>query len=450
MKALFQILLFLLLVVHGAFSVCADELAIFSPHWEGYKREFEWRFVEWYQKKYSKSVSIRWVDIGGTSDGLRYILSQKDKAGIDIFFGGGIEPFLELKRSGLLHPVVLSNQEVESIPEKISGSPIYDSDHQWFSTNVAGFGLIYNKRILQLLGVPEPTTWRDMLRPELRGWVSTADPRKSGSVRFVYEALLQYFGWDEGWRIFFGIGNNARTFTAQASQTPKDIALGEIAIGVSIDSYARDLIRSIGDEFVGFVMPNEFKPIVGDGIARLKAAPNPNAADAFIHFALSYEAQQLLVRKVGTKGGPIQYEIGRMGILPEIYQIPAFERISIPNPFENPAPFSYDAAKGAKRWMILTDLIGAAIIDGASNLKAMDRTALPNKPPLTEVEVDELVQEKVWDDLEARDRILNDAYRALYFKRESVPNLVLQNLPIILFLISILGVLILSKRKHCA
>jgi len=40
--------------------------------------------------------------------------------------------------------------------------PIYDPEHRWFGVALAGFGFVYNKRVLTLNRWPEIATWREL------------------------------------------------------------------------------------------------------------------------------------------------------------------------------------------------------------------------------------------------------------------------------------------------
>jgi hypothetical protein len=50
-----------------------NELVIVSSHWEGIKREFEWGFNAYRRSLGESPVTFRWLDLGGTSDILRFI-----------------------------------------------------------------------------------------------------------------------------------------------------------------------------------------------------------------------------------------------------------------------------------------------------------------------------------------------------------------------------------------
>ena len=136
----------------------ADKLVLISPHWEGIRYEFERAFKARYQSETGRTVELEWMDVGGSSETLRYLQSEfKNKPagiGIDIFFGGGLEPYLALKKDRLLDAYALPKPLLEKIPPSLAGVPLYDPDHTWYGATLAGFGIVYNKIVLNLTKLP--------------------------------------------------------------------------------------------------------------------------------------------------------------------------------------------------------------------------------------------------------------------------------------------------------
>ena len=63
-------------------------------------------FREWMKKTHHREVSIRWLDVGGTSKVLKDLESRfeanPDAPGVDILFGGGVDPYIRSKKQGWL------------------------------------------------------------------------------------------------------------------------------------------------------------------------------------------------------------------------------------------------------------------------------------------------------------------------------------------------------------
>jgi len=401
----------------------ADRLVLVSPHWEGIKHEFEQAFKAHYRRETGREVTFDWMDVGGTSETLRFIRSEfKSKPsgiGIDLLFGGGLDPYLILKQAGLLESYALPRSLLDRIPPRLGGIPLYDPEYKWYGTTLAGFGIIYNKAVLELTKLPLITTWEGLAAPTAFTWVGSADPRKSGSVHMVYEIILQAYGWEKGWQIITGIGANARTFTNSASQVPKDVAIGEVAYGLSIDFYAWAQVDEVGADKIGFVIPHNLTIINPDSIGILKGAPNRNVAEAFIRFVVSEAGQKLWLLSKGSAGGPQRFQLNRFSILPSLYDKVKPQDTAVQfNPFVWQSDFVFDADVASKRWAIVNDLIGALIIDQKALLSRAWKAALVDGAaggefsrlaamPVSEEEAMRLAREK-WREPAFRNQKLNE------------------------------------------
>ncbi|HEY7713517.1 MAG TPA: extracellular solute-binding protein [Candidatus Binatia bacterium] len=418
-------LFLVLLVLHGFPALAfADKLVLISPHWEGIRYEFERAFKARYQKDTGRTVDLEWVDVGGTSETLRYIESEyksKPKGiGIDVFFGGGYDPYLALKKTQLLDPYVLPKPLLEKIPQSLAGVPLYDPEHTWYGATLAGFGIVYNKVVLELTKLPVINTWEDLASPRVFGWVGSSDPRKSGSVHMVYEIILQAYGWEKGWRIITGLGANVRNFSSSASQTPKDVTIGEVAYGLAIDFYAWAQVKEAGADKIGFVMPDNLTIITPDCVAILKGASNREVAQAFIRFVMSPEGQKLWLLLEKAPDGPQRFQLNRFSVLPSLYEELPPEVMGVKlNPFSWRSDFAFDPKLGSERWSMVNDLIGALVIDQKHLLtrawkEALDGGRLNEQEwqrlaamPISEDEALAMATTK-WKDPEFRNQKLNE------------------------------------------
>lgn len=358
-----------------------DRLVIVSPHWDGIRYEFGNGFKRFYRAETGRDAVIEWMDVGGSAEVLRFIKSEfKNKPGgidVDLIFGGGGDIYLDLVRSDLLQPYPLPDAQLAALPLKIGGYGLYDAQYRWYGATMAGFGIVYNRRVMELVNLPEPKTWEDLTAPALFSWLGAADPRKSGSAHMPFEIILQAYGWERGWQIITAMGANARGFANTGSQVPKDVTSGEIAYGMAIDFYAWAQINEVGPEMIGYAMPDNLTIINPDPIAILRGAPNPDAARAFLRYVFTESAQRLWMQKPGTPDGPEKFQLDRFAVLPELYdQIDPVHTSVRFNPFTWSSTFVYDAEKGSARWSIVNDLIGVFIIDAHKALRMRWKRAI--------------------------------------------------------------------------
>jgi len=356
-----------ILFLWGSTLQAKQHLVIISPHWEGVRIELTEAFNKWHQENYGEEAEIEWIDQGGASDNLKFVesLYKKNPDGIDIdmFFGGGISPYLRLKELALLEPYRISKEVLKNIPGKCAGVPNYDDkDFSWYGIVLSGFGILYNKKVLDFLHLPAPSDWESLGDPMYYTWVGNGDPRHSGSLHMMYEIILQAYGWRKGWDIILAMSGNTKNFSASASSVAKNTSSGEVAVSLCIDSYALAQIEVNGAENMGFLLPENLTVINPDAIGILKGADNLAVAQRFIDYLLSYEGQLIWMQKKGKDGGPKEYSLNRFSIRSDVYEHPDFKG-KVFNPYSLKGAINYNFDLAANRWNLLNDMIGAFVID---------------------------------------------------------------------------------------
>ncbi len=393
-------------------------LVIMSPHQEGIQVEFERAFSDWHKRTYGSPVDITWIDVGGTTKDEQFVQSsfKEHPAGgdFDIFFGGGTDPYLSFMEEGITFPFRLPGEQLSRLPKEIGGVPLYEPSHNWYGTSVTAFGILYNKAVLKRLGLRAPVVWEDLAKPEFFGLVSLADPRYSGSVRMMFEIILQAHGWEKGFELIIRMGGNATSFASNASQAVREITLAEAACGLAIDFYAWAEIAEGRRDRMEFVMPSGLTIFNPDAIAVLKGAPHAEVAKRFVTFVMSEEGQRLWMLPVGAAGGPREYALSRMPVLPWLYEKYRDQTVITGNPFEMKLAMKYDRERGSVRKDIVNDLIGTMVIDTHSELrkawKAVARKGMRandlrrlTRLPVTEEEAIEMAKTR-WRDASFRAR----------------------------------------------
>ena len=363
---------FFLLVSLGA--VAQPRVIIITPHVDAIRNEFGRGFAEWHSKYFKEMAIVEWRNVGGTADAVRFIQSEFSRKlegiGIDCVFGGGMEPYLLLDDKKLLAAYRPPPEIINAIPQRVLGMDAYDPEFAWFGAAFSSFGILQNKRVQGLLGLPLARTWQELADPALMGWVGAGDPRNSGTMNVMFEAFLQYFGWDEGWRVLTQIGGNVRKFDRVSSSTAKDVTLGETAYAFAIDFYGFSQIAAAGRTNLTFVLPEDFTALNPDGIAILKGAPNMRTAQRFIDFVLSEDGQKLWFLPKGHPEGPRHNSIERMSMRPDFYKrYKGVSNIEF-SPFELKQTFRYDARLSRERREVVAALAGALLVDTHDELQA--------------------------------------------------------------------------------
>ena len=349
-----------------------DTLIIYSPHGDEIREEFTQAFRDWHKAKTGRDVDVSWPDPGGGGTQVLKRLEDKFRAGrfdIDLVFGGG-PIFDQMKQRGMLQKTPLPEDVLAAIPPKAAGQPLYDPDGYWYGTAVSTFGLVYNRTLIKDKGLPEVKDWLVLADPKYFGYIGAVDPAKSATALKVYDVILQAYGYERGMAVLVRLGGNAREFYTQAGDVPRNCAQGFIAVGPCIEFYAFRQMRSEGGKNLGFLAPPGLTVVTCDPVAVLKNAPHRELAQEFVEFVLRPEGLRLWMLPAGAPGGPSKYTLGRLSILPGLYQeAEALSAAAQVNPFAVPPADFYDAGKEAARQSILADYLRVTLVENHTALK---------------------------------------------------------------------------------
>jgi iron(III) transport system substrate-binding protein len=364
----------------------AKTLVIVTPHVPQIRLEFGEAFERWHRRVYGEAVFVDWRNPGATSEILKILEAQYSaaaKAGkfdltdpknphappgtiaFDLMFGGGSFDHGRLKTGvsvdlggaaggstkvviPMSMPAGFSEEQLAqwfgrengAVRNTIGAGTLFDPQQYWIGTALSSFGILYNREVLDRMGLAHPKTFADMTDPRLVGMVILADPRQSGSITTALDAILnaslwnraEREGWkneldaafaeertkkvpweralhpsrapsvqlafEDGWRALREITANTRTFVAAATRPPIDISAGEGAMGLSIDFYGRGQAQALSTEGdhanrLGYVDPVGATYVDADPASLLRAGPHPELAKRFIEFCMTDEAQAL-------------------------------------------------------------------------------------------------------------------------------------------------------------
>lgn len=370
----------------------AARLIVVSPHVPQIRAEFGHAFEAWHLREFGTPVVVDWRTPGGTAEirnqldamfnsvvkGLvergrldpnapDTVLLPEGSIDYDLFFGGGSfdhgqtaspisvaartpdgkDVIVRVRQSA---PAGFTQDELDGLfgQNRIGPQLLYDPQQRWIGTALSSFGIVFNREVLDRLGLPEPESFKDLTDPRLIGWVALADPRQSGSITTTFDSILGNQGWDEGWKILRGMSGTTRYFTNSSTKPPIDISQGEAAAGLAIDFYGRGQAQVIaetgGGDRVGYTDPAGSVYVDADPVSLMNGGPNPELARKFIRYTLSDEAQALWQFRAadpsnppgadGRPMGPTQYELRRMPVRRAMYERYFDAFVDQVNPFE--------------------------------------------------------------------------------------------------------------------
>lgn len=411
-------------------------LTIVSPHNEAIRFEFSQAFSAWHRQKFGRPVKIDWLNIGGTTEISRYLISEyaasarttgdplKATARIDLLFGGGEFDHTRLFQQGLIVPPWPEGQPpVEpDYPDRLSGET-WRTPAVW-GTVLSTFGICYNRDRLDDLGVTvPPTRWRDLTNPVYYGQIGVVDPTKSGSIAKAFEMIIHSemaqtvwaagfttaqvdefeqtrtwpenyqraveAGWVQGLQVVQLIGANARYFSDSASKVALDVAAGDAAVGLTIDFYARFQAQvsrdASGSERMVYLTPVGGSSVSADPISLLRGAPHREVAVRFIEFVLSRAGQRLWNDEPGKACSVVRkYALRRLPIRRDMYPQPcSSDNLADPtiNPYALAQNFTYRPRWTARHFNVQRDLIRAMCLDSGDELRAAWRAIVANGGP---------------------------------------------------------------------
>lgn len=356
----------------------AGTVVIITPHNDQLRTELSRAFSRWHRGRFGSEASVAWSVPGGTSEIRRMLVAQYEsdlRAGdppggaADLVFGGGSYEYTlmarplkvkvgdEVRTTTILEPVELTPTFLESVygTNDIGGRPLHDPGLAWFGVAMSTFGMVWNDRSLERLGLPAPEAWSDLADPRLAGWVGMVNPAQSGSVATAFETILLRLGWDEGWAVLRRACANANTCTASSQAVPLLVASGQCATSIAIDFYGRFQQQALAEsaselgqpelDRLRFAAPRGQTVVDPDPIAMLRGAPHPELARRFIEFALSREGQALWQFRPGQDpccglSGPTTHALRRLPVSRSLYRDCAECFIDRVDPFADATPLA--------------------------------------------------------------------------------------------------------------
>lgn len=211
----------------------------------------------------------------------------------DIWFGGGLDAFLEAKDDGLLESYI--SPESSDIPAEFK-----DEDGYWIGKGITIVGFLVNNDVLEEKGLEAPKTWADLVKAEYKDEIIMSNPAISGTNYAVVNGLLQMMGQEEGWDYFEKLNENIPYYGKRGNDPFLKTTEGEFAIGIVPVSKK---VTDVKDEQnVDVIFPEDGIPWVPEGVAIFKNTDNLKGAEAFIDFMISKEGQQLIAEIDGKDG----------------------------------------------------------------------------------------------------------------------------------------------------
>ncbi|RJG21726.1 ABC transporter substrate-binding protein [Paenibacillus thiaminolyticus] len=299
----FSMLLLACMLVVGALSGCgnsesdaasSNKLVIYSPNSE----EIIKTIIPMFEKKTGITVELV---TAGTGEIIKRLQSEKNNPYADVMFGGSMAGYRE--NADLYEPYVSPEDQylLEGHRNTTGFATPYISD---------GSVLLVNKN---LIGDIKIESYEDLLNPQLKGKIASADPASSSSAFAQLTNMLKAMGGDyesqEGWDYVAKLIMNLDGKVASGSgAVHKSVADGEYVVGLTYEDPSSTYVRNGAP--VEVVYPKEGAVFLDAASAIIKDAPHMDNAKKFIDFILSKEAQDAFGTELTNRPLRIDAQLG--------------------------------------------------------------------------------------------------------------------------------------------
>lgn len=262
-----------------------DTVVVYSPHGSDILGEFEKLFEEEY------GIDMQFLDMG-SQEILDRVRSEANNVQADVWWGAPQLNFDQAKADGLLAEYKPSY--ADTLDEMY-----YDEDFMWTGTSITPEVILYNTNEISEDEVPKD--WDDLLDPKWEDEIIVRYPLASGTMRTIYSAMIYRTYKDtedpqKGYEWLEKFDHNTKEYSANPEIMYNQVAkgVGSLSVWNMPDTV---MLAEEKDYPFGYVIPESGTPVLTEGIAILKDAPHPKAAEAFYEFVNTKEAAKLLAEK---------------------------------------------------------------------------------------------------------------------------------------------------------
>jgi len=254
-------------------------LLIYTPHGQDMLRDFTAR----YKARYP-DADVQFFDMG-SQDILLRVRVERNRPQADLWWGAAHTSFQTAADENLLaafHP---------SWADKVPTTS-HDEKDRWYGTYETPQVIVYNTEAVRAEDAPHD--WDDIIDPKWRDKVLIRNPTPSDTMRVIFGAIIWRFykdtgSADKGYDWLRKLDANVHEYTADGTLLMQKIARREGLVSLWDMPDVR-LFKEQKGFPVAYTVPTSGTPVVTDGIAIIRGAPNEEEARRFYEFVTTPES----------------------------------------------------------------------------------------------------------------------------------------------------------------
>jgi iron(III) transport system substrate-binding protein len=262
------------------------KLLIYTPHGQDLLRDSIARY-----KSAHPDVDVQFLDMG-SREILERIRAERNRPQADLWWGAAHSTFQSAAEENLLTAYRPTWADVVPATSR-------DQQGRWYGTYKTPEVIVYNSDAVKPEDVPKD--WDDVLDVKWRDRVLIRNPNPSDSMRAIFGAMIWRFYKDtgspeKGYDWLKRLDANVHEYTTDGTLLMQKLVRREglITLWNLPDVWIYKEQRGFP---IGYVFPASGTPVITDGIAIVRGAPNEEEAKRFYEFVNTPESLVLAAKK---------------------------------------------------------------------------------------------------------------------------------------------------------
>ncbi len=262
------------------------KLLIYTPHGQDLLRDFIARY-----KAAHPETDVQFLDMG-SREILERVRAERNRPQADLWWGAAHTTFQTAAEENLLASYR------PTWADKVTTSN-RDAQDRWYGTYQTPEVIVYNSDAVSVAEAPKD--WDDVLDAKWRDKVLIRNPNPSDSMRAIFGAMIWRFykdtgSPDAGYDWLRRLDANVHEYTVDGTLLMQKLVRREGLI--SLWNLPDVWIYKEQKGFpIGYVFPASGTPVITDGIAVVRGAPNEEEARRFYEFITTNESLVLAATK---------------------------------------------------------------------------------------------------------------------------------------------------------